>query len=567
MQTLFRKRHIVIYLLVIICLSSFVLNLTGAARESQTTDEGAHLVAGYSYLTTGDYRLNPEHPPLLKILAAFPLLFMEIDMDFSGNSWENADQWALANQLLYQSENNADWLLFWGRFINTLFSLGLILLVFFLTKKYFSQIAGLIAATLTAFEPLVLSHGHYVTTDVTIAFFMLLAIYYFTRFLENPKVKNGLIFALIFTLAMLIKFSAVLLVPICLLIFMIYFFLASKEKKHKFKFKNILITLLLIIVIFIGLGLLTYNFQAVRPFDDPETIKLWEQEEIPHYGFIESAFNKNIPGYYWFKGLIMVQQHSKWGHYSYILGNFDEHGGWWYYFPLAFLIKTPLITLGFILLALMISLKALLKNRRQLNLKKIPLIYISLLTFILFYFLYSMNNNINLGVRHLLPIYPAIFILLGGVISNLKFTNPKQNKIYYTLITLILIGYAGTAFIIWPHYLSYFNQLIGGSSNGYKYLSDSNLDWGQDLKNLQIYVEKNNIPEIYSRVSGWAGTQYYNINSLHLPTNQEILNTDFSGYVAISISYLNLEKPEYSWLWQFEPIHIIGNSIYVYKII
>jgi len=165
-----------------------------------------------------------------------------------------------------------------------------------------------------------------------------------------------------------------------------------------------------------------------------------------------------------------------------------------------------------------------------------------------------------------MPIYPPIFILIGAALASIKFDKVKVKKTFYILISIILLGYALTAFLVWPHYLSYFNQLIGGPSNGYKYLSDSNLDWGQDLKNLKIYVEKNNIDEIHTRVSGWAGTQYYDINSQYLPTDEEVLNTDFSGYVAISISYLNLEYPKYSWLNSFKPIHVIGNSIYVYNI-
>jgi len=563
---MFSKRHFVIILLVLILTSSFVLNIFGAWRESQTTDEGAHLVSGYSYLTTGDFRLNPEHPPLLKILAATPLLLLDINMEFTGEAWQNADQWALAEQFLYKSGNNANLMLFLGRLANVIISVLLCLAVFLITKKHFGQVAALIATTLVAFEPLVLSHGHYVTTDVTITFFMLLALYYFTIFLDKPKVKTGLVFAIIFTLAMLMKFSAVLLVPVCLILFILKIILVPKVKREKFKIKTILITLLLILVIFITSALIIYNFQSVKPFNDPETIRLWEENEIPHYQFIENTFAKNIPGYYWFKGLIMVQQHGKWGHYSYILGEFDQHGGWWYYFPLAFLIKTPLITLALILLSLIIAIKYALINRKNLLWRETPFIIITLLVFILFYFFYSMSNNINLGVRHLMPIYPPIFILIGAALASIKFDKVKVKKTFYILISIILLGYALTAFLVWPHYLSYFNQLVGGSSNGYKFLSDSNLDWGQDLKNLKIYVEKNNIEEIYTRVSGWAGTEYYDINSKYLPTDDEVLNTDFSGYVAISISYLNLEFPKYSWLNSFKPIHNIGNSIYVYNI-
>ena len=167
----------------------------------------------------------------------------------------------------------------------------------------------------------------------------------------------------------------------------------------------------------------------------------------------------------------------------------------------------------------------------------------------------------------LLPIYPFLYILAAGAIVRIVFHKKVLTKIYYICIGLILLIYILMCFMIWPHYLSYFSEAVGGSQNGYKYIMDSNLDWGQDLKNLKLYVDENNITEIYTMVSGWSGPEYYDIPAKQLPDNETFIELDeFSGYAAISMSYLNLEKPKYSWLFNYKPIDQVGHSIYIYKI-
>ena len=200
--------------------------------------------------------------------------------------------------------------------------------------------------------------------------------------------------------------------------------------------------------------------------------------------------------------------------------------------------------------------------------KRIPFIYYILIIPIIVYMVFSITSNLNLGVRHLMPIYPFIFILVAGAVTKIKFKQAFRNYVYVICLVLIMAIYVVTAFITWPHYLSYFSELIGGAKNGNQYLMDSNLDWGQDLKNLKYYVnEHEEIDELYCMVSGWSGPAYYDIPCLNLPTNEQIDNyPDLSGYIAISISYLQREDKIYSWLWEYQPIDQIGYTIYIYNI-
>jgi len=169
------------------------------------------------------------------------------------------------------------------------------------------------------------------------------------------------------------KFSAVLLVPVCLILFILKIILVPKVKREKFKIKTILITLLLILVIFITSALIIYNFQSVKPFNDPETIRLWEENEYLTINSLKTPLLKIFQVTTGLRALSWFNNTANGGHYSYILGEFDQHGGWWYYFPLAFLIKTPLITLALILLSLIIAIKYALINRKNLLWRKLHL--------------------------------------------------------------------------------------------------------------------------------------------------------------------------------------------------
>lgn len=542
------------FLIPIILIIFFLLNTSSALKESQTTDEGVHILAGYSYWQTHDIKINPEHPPLLKYFATLPLNFIKLHFAPLPSVLQEEDQWQLARNFLYLSGNNADLIIFLSRLPIILLSVFLGFFIFWWAKKLFGVKTGLIALILYAFDANFLSHGHYLTTDLGLALGMLVSVYYFNKYLEKPKLLSLALLAFFTSLSLLTKFSAFLLLPLFVIIF-----LAKRwhSRDKTIGLKKLVVIFLAIGAVFILLALALYGLDIKQPISDP-----WVQNYIQK-GTLSAdlkILSWPIPLYDFFKGLIMVQQHSQYGHYSYLLGEFDIHGGWWYYFPVVFLVKTALAVLAVFVIALAIYIKKLF-CRRPRHWRSIPFIYFLLALPPVFYFLVSLNSNLNIGVRHLLPIYPFLFILAAVAVTKIKFNKKSFQIIFKTIISLLLAFYIVNAFLIWPHYLSYFSEAIGGSKNGYKYVSDSNLDWGQDLKNLKNYLEKNNIEKIYTKVSGWAGPAYYGITSENLPENQIT-----KGYIAISISYLMQENNAYSWLWQYQPIDNIGYSIYIYKI-
>jgi hypothetical protein len=195
-----------------------------------------------------------------------------------------------------------------------------------------------------------------------------------------------------------------------------------------------------------------------------------------------------------------------------------------------------------------------------------------LLVPIVCYLVPAMTAKLNIGLRHILPIYP--FVLLLAALAVAELLRSKQKSAYAVLIALSLFWLFEFA-RIYPHYLAFFNQFVGGPSHGYEYLVDSNLDWGQDLKPLKKWMDKNNVQRINLAYFGTADPAYYGIQCIYLPgsplfAEDRVRPPQLPGYVAVSATnlrgvYLNdLGRAFYARLLAQKPVAVIGHSIHVY---
>ncbi len=152
----------------LIVILAFSLMIKVSLQESATMDELAHIPAGYSYVKFLDYRLNPEHPPLVKALAAFPLLFQNLNFPLQSSAWKNDvnGQWQIGAEFLYQSGNNADQIIKWSRVGPIILTLILIIFIYIWASELVGGWWALLPTFLFALSPNVLAHGHYVTTDI-----------------------------------------------------------------------------------------------------------------------------------------------------------------------------------------------------------------------------------------------------------------------------------------------------------------------------------------------------------------------------------------------------------------
>jgi hypothetical protein len=217
-----RRRIVAVAVFAAALLSFVALALANILTTSPTTDEPTHLAAGWSYLKTGDYRLNPEHPPLLKKLAALPMLGMPVTMIF-GKSWDDAlsgpmAQWTFAHKLFYEGGNDSRAMFTRGRVVLLLFAVLALVIAWMWARELWGWWGAALAALLMAFDPNMAAHGGLVTTDVGVSALMVAALYFYLRALRGGAWYDAGAFALFFALAQVAKFSALVLVPIVVVI-------------------------------------------------------------------------------------------------------------------------------------------------------------------------------------------------------------------------------------------------------------------------------------------------------------------------------------------------------------
>jgi len=592
----------------------FFMEFTSVLQENQTIDEGSHLSSGYTYITTGDFRLNPEHPPLIKELSALPLLLLPIESPLNHPSWDEQNQWEFGRQFLYNNTVDADLILLLGRLPIMLLSLLLGVFIYKWTSKLWGRETGLIALLLYVFEPNILAHSRYVTTDLAATLFFFLTMYFLDKYFGTFSRKNLLQFVVIFAIAQFVKFSAIILY----IFFLIFVVLKLLHKKvPQLTLSHVLKILVLMLLVSFIIGTIIYGFSTTIPITDSD-VKWYYDEQfsvtnlddfkneeplieklriITHPStksgdFIYSiAQNFAIPSFQYIKGVYTLFSHNYWGHMSYLHGEYSNFG-FWNYFPTTFLIKTPLSLIFLLILGCVFFLSGLfrrnitskfkdfainlipskrlkfkLRSRTLLNrltsfYREIPFTYWLLILTPIIYFLWAMTSKINIGHRHVLIIYPFIIMLAARVIT---YSLKGKQLLLKIFVVLLMLWYVVASVQIYPNFISYFNEAIGGPKNGAKYVTDSNIDWGQDILKFKKYLDDNNMTEYYFTYFGSLWPSYYGIHFRPVPrvTNQEELN-QLDQIVAISVSALYSNNGTYSALQNIKPDKIIGYSIYIY---
>ena len=575
----------------------FLVAFFSMKDDSATMDEIAHLPAGYSYLTQKDMRLNPEHPPLIKDLAAIPLLFIngsasspqrKIKFPSEIDAWQKDinGQWAFGYNFLYHSGNPVDKMIFWGRIPMILILVLLGFYIFKWTKELFGNKAALLALFLFSFSPAFLAHGRLVTTDVGAATGVFIATYYFLKALKNPTKKTVILAGISFGLAELCKFSVILLIPFFIFLGLIWWLIKFGKLFQTLKF--------LILVLFVGYLLIgvvyqyhVWNYPPARQARDAEVFL------SAYPDFIQKpllwAADKPIlrPYAQYLTGLFMVFHRAAFGNTTYFVGEVSNLG-WKNYFPTVYSIKEPLAFHILTLIALLYT--AWLVKRpfwinpfqRTKGWIKNHFPEFAMLSFIVLYWAVSLYSNLNIGVRHLLPAFPFTFVLVSGTISNLLnrliCRGPTSANLAWGFFLILIFWQAISVLSIYPHFLAYANEIAGGPNNLYIYTVDSNLDWGQDLKRLKKWADLNKIDKIYVDYFGGGDAKYY-LGEKFVPWNGTKNSKEFpkGNYLAVSATFLqggrgepvpgfNQSYGHYRWLYKYEPIAKIGYSIFVYYI-
>ncbi len=499
--------------------------LASTLEDAVTTDESPHITSGYSYLKFQDMRLNPEHPPLVKDAAAIPLLFKDINFPTDHPAWTSMinAQWDLGPQFLYRSGNNPDEIIFWGRIAPILIMLLFGWFVFKWARELFGPAWGLFALALFIFSPNIIAHGRLVTTDVPAAAAFFISIYYYLKLLKNPSWKNLAIAGAIFAIAQLTKFSLVLIIGFLPALTFLWIIIRART------FPSILHDTGIWAIRFLGILAITallilpaYQFHVANYPPEKQAADIQYILQSNKFPALTDALvwmsDKPILRSYaqYILGVSMVFMRVAGGNTTYFLGEVSNQA-WWYYFPVVFFLKEPSAILILLALAFSLSLKRLGRTYKKL----LPAIQnnfdeIAMLLFVIFYWVISITGNLNIGVRHVLPTLPFLYLLIAGQLKrwfNEKRAGRAMNFFRQSgkasLVGALVLWNAVTFVGIYPYFLAYFNEFAGGPAGGYRYVVDSNLDWGQDLRRLAKFVEKNNIDKIKIDYFGGGDVKYY----------------------------------------------------------
>lgn len=554
MKNFLSKKNIIV-IVGILLLAQFISQIFLAKYDSQTTDEGVHLSAGYTYITRADFRFNPEHPILVKILAALPLLVIKPNLPQDAKYWDRAanfihDNWqesrSFGEEMLYFFGNNAQKLLFWGRLPIIFLTLILGIVIFLISYKFFNSSTGLVAVILYVTNPTINANGHLITTDIAVTLGYVITIYILWVFFQKPNWKNTIFLGLALGFAALTKYTSVILIPIIIVLFIYQAILYKEKTKIIFaKFVKIILAFIITWMIICSCYLFKLDFAPKiespnQTFLAPAYINLTKQSYINFYNTFECFL---VPRDY-FKGMHILVLHAQGGHNSFLLGKTSSRG-WWYYFPVLFLAKNPIPTLIIIFL----SLHFFVFSRKR-NSKSIFLVLAAGT-----YFAFAMESRADLGIRHLLPIFPLLFIIAGQIVKI-------KSKFFSYFVWILLILSIVESIIIFPNYISYYNQIVGGTDNGYKIARDSNLEWGEDLKLIKMYMDQKNIqsPFVEYMWDSKSALDYYKINY----QNPQLLDKDNPhGYLIINAT--SLHNPNYLWLAKYQPIDRVSPGVFVYK--
>jgi 4-amino-4-deoxy-L-arabinose transferase-like glycosyltransferase len=546
-------------------------------REAQTWDEACHIFAGYSYWTHGDFGMNPEHPPLVKLVATLPLLPLSLKVPPHAKVFSKEEDFTAATQFVYG--NDAEAILFRSRMATAVFTLVLAISIFSATREMFGSGAAFLALILFVLEPTILAHGALVTTDMGMACLLFATIYGFYRYIKRPARTRLALTGLAGGMTLAAKHSAILIFPILLA-------LAAWEVGRRYvrkesadaapgdpqnSWKYLLslgVALVAIGVISIAVLWASYGFHSEprAGFDGvSRVVEYASRLKHPTQAKLISGFARwhLLPEAYLY-GLADVGITAEFSR-TYLLGTIYPHGKW-FYFPVAMAIKS---TLALLLLLLLVPIMIVVRRVKRWR----ELVFLAMPAAI--YVIVAMTSGMNIGIRHILPAYPFLIVLAGWAAWQLI----QIRRYWAYAIGVLLLFNIFSSLRSFPVYLAYSNELWGGPANTYKYLTDSNVDWGQQLKAVKKYLEGRRIDHCWFAYFAEvvADPAYYGIPCKPLTTIASVwlqpsidVPASIDGPVLISASVLSGYEfgpgslNPYDQFQKIHPTALIEHGVFVY---
>lgn len=558
------SRKIALGMLSVLTLITLVRIASTYSEFSDTYDEGAHIASGLEIYQDHRYTLDAQHPPTARLfLAILPYL----SGHRLGEEGDIVARWRYA----IEKDGTEGSLITLARMGNLPFVVLLIVFTYLFAAEIYGRLAGLAAAVLVANSPSLLGHAGLATVDFGVVAALLAASYLVLRWAREPNGKHALAAALGCAVALTCKFSAVVWAPLTI---GAYFAIIHRERildranwrwrtARPAVFGAIKFCGLTAVLVWAAFG---FDFAPLREgaqgpsyrmkllFPEGQPLSEWaywfsEKVPVPLTGFT--------------KGFISASAHARLGHgrfhhdkyNQYLLGEAKPEGGWWYYFPVAIGVKSTIPFLS--LLALGAGMIAF-GGRRYLDDGTLCVLASAAVILAV-----GMASTINIGIRHILPVYPFLAILAASLLAETR----RGGKWSFGLqaVTLVLLaGHVVQSARAHPDYVAYFNEIAAGREK--EFLADSNLDWGQDMKRLARYAREHNAYPLHVAdiAMGWR------INFWIPRAKQFVPPERPTGWIAISVNHLagieRFDGGDYRWLLDYTPRAKVGKSFWVYYI-
>jgi MFS family permease len=462
-----------------------------------TGDEIAHLTAGYSYWKTDDYRLQPENGNLPQRWAAIPLLNRGLRFPTQDqNAWRISDVWDLGFQWFYQSGNDLAAMLRAGRRMIALFGIATGALVFFWARRLHGDKGALLAVTLFAFCPTMLANGALITSDMTATCMFIAAVTAFWAMAHRLTAGRVLLFGLVLGLLCVAKFSAPLIAPMCAILWVVrvagsdrleggWPFGPAIQGRARVALSLVAGTLaacaLAIGVIWASYG---FKYPMFRQFEPNRVRSLvgWdvlEDQGGPMVTGLRFAREHHLLPESYIYGFAHTFRFSRYRK-SFLNGEYRSTG-WAGFFPYTTAVKTPLALFGLIALGALYA-----ASRRGTAPEYWRRLYewSPLLSLFAVYWAFSLTSGLNIGHRHIMPIYPFLFVMAAGAAAWIG----SPPRWVAACVAGLAIWFAAESVWIRPHYLAYFNEIVG-PTNAWRHVVDSSLDWGQDLPSVRSWLD------------------------------------------------------------------------------
>ena len=548
-----------------------------ARRDSVTIDEFLHLPVGLYMLYTGDFQLDPINPPLARMLAAVPVAARAPAF----LAQPGLGGWGLGYRFMRENASEYQQLFVTARGVVIAMGALLGLLVFVWANALYGWPAALVAVFLFSFSPSMLTHTHLVTLDEAGALGFAATLYAAWCMLARPTVGRAFLTGAVIGVATLMKLSGFVLVAVVTALVLIR---ALEERIRRpsgapastgegvIAGKPTGVVRWIGLMVIVGLASLAvlnigYGFQGT--FAPLTSARLAAGGALATLRDAVPGLRLPLPMPF-VNGVDMVMNVGKGHDPSYFLAGELSAEGWWYYHLAAFLFKTPLPLVLTATVAVVVWACGRDRGERAYCLY-VPVLFV--------FGANSLFNSLDIGVRHVLAVYPLLFIASGGLLASpirswlrARCQGPPAVAVPAVVALTLLVWFFSGGVRVAPAYFEYFNELAGGPQGGYRLLIDSNLDWGQDLIRLRELMHTRGYRRVNLAYFGRVDPAVYGIDYLPLEGTRQKGPTAVSASFLMGRPYFWIEggrmrwvKPyTYSWLQKETPVARAG-TMFVYE--